>query len=276
MKHSKTLAKLSLATLMLTGITAHAGTMYEYRTSDGQAFLTNVRQNTSGADKFTQVGVTYYPDTKIHAQGQIPATYNPSTASMPSRSANRNAYDHLIKSAGSRYGVDPALIKAIIHTESAFNPSARSPVGAMGLMQLMPGTARDMGVVNPWDPAQNIEGGVKYLAWLKRQFSNLNYVIAAYNAGHGNVKKYGGIPPFRETQNYVRSVNGRYHTLYRNESNLALGQLAHASTSITTPTPVAYQTTQPIQQASYSSPQPPVIFGSSSGGSGRIYISDGK
>lgn len=251
---------------------AKAGTVYEYRTKEGQAFLTNIQQNTSGSNKFTQVGVTYYPDTKIHADGQIPATYNPSTASTPSRSANKNAFDHLIRAAALRHGVDPALVKAVIHTESAFNPNARSPVGAMGLMQLMPGTARDMGIHNPWDPAQNIEGGVKYLAWLKRQFSNLNHVIAAYNAGHGNVKKYGGIPPFRETQNYVRSVTGRYSSLYQKETSLA----GYAQA----PTPAyqtqAYQTQNqpysPIQQASFASPKTPTIFGDTNGGFGRVYI----
>lgn len=199
-----------------------ANAVYQYRNANGQVLLTNVQQS---GGSMTQVRVTYYADTKVRSDGQIPATYNPATAATPSRSANRNAFDHLILASSLRHGVDPALVKAIVHTESAFNPNARSPVGAMGLMQLMPGTARDMGVRNPWDPAQNIEGGVKYLAWLKRQFSNLDHVIAAYNAGLGNVRRFGGIPPFRETQNYVRSVNSRYASLYRSDANLT----AHAS-----------------------------------------------
>lgn len=280
MKKALTLTTLFLALMP----TAHANKVYEYRTKDGQAFLTNIKQNSGGEEKFTQVNVTYYPDTKIHSQGGIPATYNPITASQPSRSANKNAYDHLIRSAAARHGVDPALVKAVIHTESAFNPNARSPVGAMGLMQLMPGTARDMGVANPWDPAQNIEGGVKYLAWLKRQFSNLNHVIAAYNAGHGNVKKYGGIPPFRETQNYVRSVNGRYSSLYQGDPSLMSG-LAHASYQPSSGNAwgsyqqASYQPSQPttpIAQASFSAPTTPTIFNSANSGSGRIYISGGK
>lgn len=249
--------------------------IYGYKDSSGQLFLTNIQQNTSGSSKFTEIGVTYYPDTKLHSSGDVPATYNPSTASTPSRSANRNAYDHLIRAAAARHGVDPALVKAIIHTESAFNPSARSPVGAMGLMQLMPGTARDMGVVNAYDPAQNIEGGVKYLAWLKRQFSNLNHVIAAYNAGHGNVKKHGGIPPFRETQNYVRSVNGRYHTLYKNDASLLSGYVAQAPQSQTATQPISYSSSSArpsVQLSSSPSPQTPSIIGSS----GRIYISSGS
>ena len=204
----------------------------------------------------------------------MPSTYNPATAATPSRSANRNAYDHLIRAAAARHGINPALIKAIIHTESAFNPGARSPVGAMGLMQLMPGTARDMGVGNAWDPAQNIEGGTKYLAWLMRQFNNLDHVIASYNAGLGNVRKYGGIPPFRETQNYVRSVNSRLNSLYRNDAGIMSGYVA--------------QSVRPtIQQASVSAMPVSYSIGRSdvgqsntpsinSNGSGRIYISYGS
>ncbi len=228
--------KSTLITLCtLTSTLAYANNaIYQYKDGKGQLFLTNIEQKTSGANKLTQISVTYYPDTKLHGDGQIPDTYNPTTASKPSRSANKNAFDHLILAAAARHGVDPALIKAIIHTESAFNPNARSPVGAMGLMQLMPGTARDMGVVNAYDPAQNIEGGVKYLAWLKTRLSNLNHIIAAYNAGLGNVKKYKGIPPFRETQNYVKSVNSRYATLYQHDSRL-MAQTTQLPTTVHTP-----------------------------------------
>lgn len=244
---------VAVCAIIASQAVASGTNVYQYTDQNGRMYLTNIQKNTGGAEKFTQVSVTHYADTKLHSNpAQIPVTYNPTTASTPSRSANRNAYDHLIRSAAARHGVDPALVKAVVHTESAFNPSARSPVGAMGLMQLMPGTARDMGVSNAWDPAQNIEGGVKYLAWLKRQFSNLDYVIAAYNAGHGNVKKYGGIPPFRETQNYVKSVKNRYQTLYRHDASLmagyptqqALPQLANAA-------PVA----TPVAGGQFAAPQ---------------------
>lgn len=262
---------LLLGSLAMASLTpALAENIYAYKKGDNnQLFLTNIKQDTSGAEKFTEISVTYYPDTKLHKGGAIPDTYNPITAAKPSHSSNRNAYDHLIRVAAARYGVDPALIKAIIHTESAFNPNARSPVGAMGLMQLMPGTARDMGVANAWDPAQNIEGGVKYLAWLQRQFSNRDYVIAAYNAGLGNVRKYGGIPPFRETQNYVRSVNNRYATLYRADAGLMGGYVAQAP--VVAPAPVTH-TAPSVQSVSYATPQNPTI----QGGSGRIYISSGS
>ena len=268
---------LILATCGLHSV-AFAENIYAYKKGDSQQlFLTNIKQNQSGAEKFTEISVTYYPDTKLH-KGDIPSTYNPNTAATPSRSANRNAYDHLILASAYRHGVDPALVKAIIHTESAFNPNARSPVGAMGLMQLMPGTARDMGVSNPWDPAQNIEGGTKYLAWLQRQFKNRDFVVASYNAGLGNVRKYGGIPPFRETQNYVKSVNSRYSSLYHgtigggNNTHLAMNTSVQSTpTAIPAPTNVQVPTSSGVQtvRVSYT----PENINSDGG---RIFISKGN
>lgn len=120
-------------------------------------------------------------------------------------------YDNLIATAARLNGVDPALMKAMMHTESGFNPNARSPVGAHGLMQLMPATAKRFGVKDVWNPAENINGAARYLAVLNKQFGgDTNRVIAAYNAGEGNVRKYGGIPPFKETQDYVKKVMSRY------------------------------------------------------------------
>lgn len=124
-------------------------------------------------------------------------------------------YEAQIADAAHRHGVEPALIRALIHAESGFNPNAVSPKGAMGLMQLMPGTAADMGVADPFAVRQNIEGGVKYLAMLLNQYKgNVTLATAAYNAGPGAVAKYGGIPPFAETQTYVRRVK-LLHERYR-------------------------------------------------------------
>lgn len=121
-----------------------------------------------------------------------------------------NQYDSLIIDSARRNGISPALMKAMMHTESSYDPNARSPVGALGLMQLMPATAKRFGVKDPFDPAQNIEGAAKYLKYLTKMFNgNPTKIIAAYNAGEGNVRKYGGIPPFRETQDYVKKVTGR-------------------------------------------------------------------
>lgn len=127
-----------------------------------------------------------------------------------------NAYTYTINSAAKKYRVDPALVRAIIHAESAFRPGARSKKGALGLMQLMPDTALDMEVANAMVPEDNIFGGVRYLAWLLEQNGgNTTLATAAYNAGPGAVKRYKGIPPYEETQTYVKRVkilHDRYKT----------------------------------------------------------------
>lgn len=116
-------------------------------------------------------------------------------------------YMPIIKEAASKFGISENLIKSVIRTESAGKHDAVSPVGAKGLMQLMDGTASDMGVKDSFDPNQNIMGGSKYLKYLLDRFDNdTETALAAYNAGPGNVEKYGGIPPFNETQNYVKKV----------------------------------------------------------------------
>lgn len=120
---------------------------------------------------------------------------------------NTTAFQAEIAEASRIHGVDPAIIRAIIHAESAYNPKALSRVGAQGLMQLMPATARRFGVTNSFDPRQNIHGGVQYLAWLLKRFKgDLTLASAGYNAGEGAVDKYKGVPPYSETRRYVERV----------------------------------------------------------------------
>ena len=112
-----------------------------------------------------------------------------------------------IQRESRKKGLDPDLVRAIIKTESNFNPRAESKKGAMGLMQLMPSTADALGVEDPFNPVQNVKGGTDYLRDMLKIFKNKDLAIAAYNAGPGAVKKFGGIPPYSETQNYVKKVN---------------------------------------------------------------------
>lgn len=200
---------LGTASIMPLATTTHAGQIYMYKDSNGSTLLTNRK---SADRSLTKVKVTYYPDSNIHSY----RNWGNSEASvLPSYSRNKNAFDHIIQQAAQQHGVSEGLIKAVMHTESGFNVNARSPVGAQGLMQLMPATARRFNVSNAYDPQENIMAGAKYLAWLLKRFNgNTTLALAGYNAGEGNVAKYGGVPPFRETQDYVRRVTSRYSNLY--------------------------------------------------------------
>lgn len=119
-------------------------------------------------------------------------------------------YEESIQKYAMQYGVSANLVKAIVTRESCFDPKARSHVGAIGLMQLMPETAQWLKVADPHNSQQNLRGGIKYLASLYKQFERIDLTLAAYNAGPGNVERYGGIPPFAETQKYVKSVLSHY------------------------------------------------------------------
>ena len=129
-------------------------------------------------------------------------------------STSRTEINDLIAKYADKNGLDENFVKAVINQESGFNPNATSKCGAMGLMQLMPSTAQGLGVTNAYDAEQNIEGGTKYLKGLLDRFGNdKSLALAAYNAGPNAVKKYGGIPPYAETQNYVKSVLSKYDRL---------------------------------------------------------------
>lgn len=133
---------------------------------------------------------------------------------------NTTAYSHEIAAAAREFGVEEAVVRAIIHAESAYNPTAISHAGAQGLMQLMPATARRFGVTDSYDASQNIRGGVKYLSWLLKRYNNdLTLAAAGYNAGEGAVDRHGGVPPYRETRHYVQRV-GILADRYRQATHL--------------------------------------------------------
>jgi soluble lytic murein transglycosylase-like protein len=130
-----------------------------------------------------------------------------SSADTRSLSAQPSAFDDLIAGAAQRYGLDPALLKAVVQTESNFSPLAESHTGAKGLMQLMDDTAQQLGVMNPFDAAQNLDGGARFLRQLLDRYGgDVPLALAAYNAGPGAVERWEGIPPYQETQAYVPRV----------------------------------------------------------------------
>ncbi|MAG29356.1 MAG: lytic transglycosylase [Deltaproteobacteria bacterium] len=130
--------------------------------------------------------------------------------------AGRHGFDRLIRAKASNHDIDPALVKAVVAAESNFDEHAVSRTGAQGLMQLMPRTAEELGVIFPFDPAQNLDGGVRYLRAMLDRFGDTSMALAAYNAGPDAVVRYGGIPPYPETQEYVERVLQLYAT-YQND-----------------------------------------------------------
>lgn len=177
--------------------------LYLYSRQDGSHLFSDERQRTDG---ITLLAVFGRPTASISCDRDENATMR----------IGGTPHDPLIRAEASRFQLDPLLIKSIIWVESCFDPRAVSPVGAEGLMQLMPGTAAELGVEDTFSPEANLRGGITYFARLVERFeNNLELALAAYNAGPGAVVSHNGIPPFRETQDYVRRVL----TLYTKHSD---------------------------------------------------------
>lgn len=156
----------------------------------------------------TTMGDMWGQPVMPHWQTQGPS-WPQRTGSVPENAAR---FQPLFEAAGAQYGVDPDLLAAVAWTESAFNPNAVSHAGALGLMQIMPGTAAGLGV-DPLDPVGAVDGAARYLRQQMNRFGDVRLALAAYNAGPGAVEKHGGIPPYEETMAYVGKVLGRYDQL---------------------------------------------------------------
>jgi soluble lytic murein transglycosylase-like protein len=159
--------------------------------------------------------ITYQraPGAPIESTNRVDGSALLRTSSKPAVSRGGTAYEDLIQQNAERHGVSADLVRAVIQAESGFNRYAVSPKGAMGLMQLMPATARDLGVRDPFLPSENIRGGVAYLAGLLSRFNqDVEHALAAYNAGAARVDQYNGVPPYRETRNYVKKITAAAKT----------------------------------------------------------------
>lgn len=233
--------------------------IYTYVDKDGTRWLTNTPKK---GNKYKLVAKYGAPQKrqppKVVSQAPTPSSSAPLPVTGISRGhcgglsqeqLERKLEPHLdsIRAHARRYGVDENLVRAVMKQESCFNPSAVSKAGAVGLMQLMPGTADMMGVDNAWDPHENIMGGVKYLSQMLQEFNgDKQLALAAYNAGPGAVRKYNGIPPYRETQTYVSRIMGEYNRLQGVASGLATG--FQRTARVTTAATRGYGWAKPVQE----------------------------
>lgn len=210
-----------LAAATLTGLIASAAAparadIYRCRRADGTQHYTNIRE----PGRRCQLVVRSSKSSKASKPktGKKSAASKAKSGSRSKDPARYRRYDGLIDEAAQLYQLPDSFLRAVMRVESDFNPTVVSRAGAMGLMQLMPKTARSMGVADPFDVRQNILGGARYLRILANRFKgDLVLTVAAYNAGEGAVQKYNGIPPYKETQRYVRRVLRHYYA-YRGGS----------------------------------------------------------
>jgi len=182
--------------------------------TEKQTFAEILKASQKGEGQFRTDGKNFLALTKATnalKQKTVNAINKTQSAITNTVNPTKQQIMDIISHMSKKYGVDEKLVKAVVKQESGFNPNATSHCGAMGLMQLMPATAKGLGVKDAYNPVQNVEGGVKHLKGLLARYNgNVVLALAAYNAGGGNVDKYGGVPPFKETQNYVKNILANY------------------------------------------------------------------
>lgn len=197
---------LCLAPLLILSKQVQAEKTYVYKESDGTVWFTNVKPAAQDSSRYKLIEVKGRQTATRSCRGM-------NDSKLAERARN---YHQEITRYSSEYSIDFRLIMAVIRNESCFDKSAVSSAGAQGLMQLMPATARSLGVTDSFNPGQNIRGGTKYLSGLvKRYDNNIKMALAAYNAGPGAVAKYDGVPPYPETQNYIEKVIKSYQRYLR-------------------------------------------------------------
>lgn len=191
-------AFLAAVFICITGTCCMAD-IYKQVLPDGTVYFTNCPVNKSGMKLY------------LKERHRIKSRSYNSNGKIPQFRFSSKKYDQIISEYARIHGIDPLLIKCVMELESGYNPFAKSSKGAIGLMQLMPGTANILGV-DPWDEEENIKGGTKYLADMLNRYNwDIDKALAAYNAGPGAVDKWGGIPPYQETQDYVRIIKANYN-----------------------------------------------------------------
>ncbi|MEM7259014.1 MAG: lytic transglycosylase domain-containing protein [Pseudomonadota bacterium] len=203
-------ATIFLAAVMSQNLTAEK--TYVYKDTDGTIWYTNIVPEHQDTGRFQLLAV----------KGRSTATSS-CKGMTPSRLRGRaSTFESTIQRISGEFKVDSKLVKAVIRNESCFDINAISSAGAQGLMQLMPPTAAELGVINPFDAEENIRGGTQYLSSLLQQYdNNIGLALAAYNAGPGNVARYNGVPPFKETRRYVEKVMDTYRNYLREHLHAA-------------------------------------------------------
>lgn len=201
------MATLALWAIVVSAIPAQAQ-IVSYMDASGKRVFVNAEPTLPKASS------TKVPLLRTSADGitqRVSRSYSSPSEMSAAELANREKIEDMIREVSARYRVDPALVRAVIETESHWNSSAVSRKGAQGLMQLVPGTAQELGVKNAFDPKQNLDGGVRYLRTLLERYNgDLDRALAAYNAGPHAVDRAGGVPQFRETRDYVQKVTDSY------------------------------------------------------------------